>query len=629
MSEPPVLIPRRVLFGNPERSSPRLSPDGRRMAFLAPDEGVLNVWLRTIGLDDDYDRPVTYDRKRGIRTFFWAENDRHLLYLQDSEGDENWHLFAVDLISGDTRDLTPYENVTVQDVITDREHQDEILVAMNRRNPQLFDLHRVQLDSAESIVEAENPGNYVGWLCDHEFRVRGATVATPDGGFQLLVSKQPGAQFEPFLTWGPEDNGGALGFTPDGKGLYIEDSLESDTTELYSIDLESAKRTVLARDDRVDVGPVLVHPTKHHVQGAGFALHQLEWTFFDDGIARDFANLEQVHSGEIGLSSRDRLDSNWLVSYASDREPVRYYAYDRATSEATYLFSNRPDLEQYSLVPMEPVTIRSRDGFDLVCYLTRPQGVDGIPPLVLNVHGGPWARDGWGYDPEAQWLANRGYAVLQVNFRGSTGFGKKFLNAGNREWGAKMHDDLLDAVEWAVGEGIADRGRICIYGGSYGGYAALVGAAFTPNVFCCAVDIVGPSSICTLIESIPPYWAPLMHTFRVRVGDIETEREFLDSRSPLFKAQQIEIPMLIAQGANDPRVKQAESEQIVEALRVKGKHVEYMLFDDEGHGFAVPENRMAFYAGVEQFLAKHLGGRVEDASAAEASRLGEVRQRPS
>ena len=249
--------------------------------------------------------------------------------------------------------------------------------------------------------------------------------------------------------------------------------------------------------------------------------------------------------------------------------------------------------------------------------------------MVLNVHGGPWARDGWGYDPEAQWLANRGYAVLQVNFRGSTGFGKKFLNAGNRQWGAKMHDDLLDAVEWAVGEGIAERGKICIYGGSYGGYAALVGAAFTPNVFCCAVDIVGPSSICTLIESIPPYWSPLMHTFRIRVGDIETEREFLDSRSPLFKAQQIEIPMLIAQGANDPRVKQAESEQIVEALRAKGKHVEYLLFDDEGHGFAVPENRMAFYAGVEQFLAKHLGGRVEDASAAEASRLGEVRQLPS
>jgi dipeptidyl aminopeptidase/acylaminoacyl peptidase len=275
---------------------------------------------------------------------------------------------------------------------------------------------------------------------------------------------------------------------------------------------------------------------------------------------------------------------------------------------------------------MKPVTIRSRDGLELHSYLTVPPDGDAKNlPLVLNVHGGPWARDGWGYDPEAQWLANRGYAVLQVNFRGSVGFGKGFVNAGDREWGARMHDDLIDAVEWAVGQGIADRGRVCIYGGSYGGYAALVGAAFTPDVFCCAVDIVGPSNIITLVESIPPYWAPLKHVFRVRVGDIETEREFLESRSPLFKSAEIRIPMLIAQGANDPRVKQAESEQIVAALRGKGKDVDYLLFADEGHGFVRPENRMAFYAATEQFLAKHLGGRVEAPSATEEDVLQKVR----
>jgi dipeptidyl aminopeptidase/acylaminoacyl peptidase len=325
--------------------------------------------------------------------------------------------------------------------------------------------------------------------------------------------------------------------------------------------------------------------------------------------------------------SRDKADATWLVAFTSDREPVRYYTYDRKTQAATYLFSNRPDLEKFTLAPMTPVTIQSRDGLNLHSYLTVPAGADPkLLPLVLNVHGGPWARDGWGYDAEAQWLASRGYAVLQVNFRGSTGFGKAFMNAGNREWGAKMHDDLLDAVAWAIKEGIANPERVCIYGGSYGGYAALAGAAFTPDVFCCAVSIVGPSSIITLIQSVPPYWQPLMHTFRVRVGDIETEKDFLESRSPLFKADQIRIPMLIAQGANDPRVKQAESEQIVAALRAKGKHVEYLLYPDEGHGFSRPENRMAFYAAAEEFLASHLGGRTEAPSEQEKKLLESLRK---
>jgi dipeptidyl aminopeptidase/acylaminoacyl peptidase len=337
--------------------------------------------------------------------------------------------------------------------------------------------------------------------------------------------------------------------------------------------------------------------------------------------------LRNFQPGELNLLNRDNADEHWLVAYTSDREPVRYYAYERLTRSATYLFSNRPDLENYSLAPMKPVSIAARDGLEMTAYLTVPADSTGGPlPLVLNVHGGPWVRDTWGYDPEAQWLANRGYAVLQVNYRGSTGFGKSFHNAGNREWGAKMHDDLLDAVGWAVREGVADPKKVCIYGGSYGGYAALVGAAFTPDVFCCAIDIVGPSSIVTLIESIPPYWAPLMHSFRIRVGDIETEREFLESRSPLFKAEQIKIPMLIAQGANDPRVKQAESEQIVAALRAKGKHVEYLLFPDEGHGFARPQNRQAFYSAAEEFLARHLGGRAEPPSTQENELLERLRK---
>ena len=625
MPEQPPVIPREVLFGNPERASPRLSPDGRRMGYLAPDEGVLNVWVRTVGGDDD--RAITDDRKRGIRVFFWAQDNRHVLYLQDSDGDENWHLYAVDLETGAIRDLSPFEGVRVEDVITDPNFPDEILAAMNQRDKQVFDLHRINLRSGEVRQEAENPGNYVGWLTDHEFRVRGATVAMPDGGFQLLVSRDPGAEFQPCLTWGPQDNGGALGFTPDGEHLYIEDSLESDTTELYTIDLKARGKHVLCHNEQVDLGPVMTHPTKHHAQAAGHSLHRLQWTLLDDSIAEDFKAIERVHPGEFSVVSRDRQDSTWLVAYTSDCEPVRYYAYDRETRSADYLFSNRPDLEDYTLAPMKPFTITSRDGLDLHSYLTLPAGAEprGLP-MVLNVHGGPWARDEWGYDPEAQWLANRGYAVLQVNFRGSTGFGKAFLNAGNREWGAKMHDDLIDAVDWAVAEGVADPKRICIYGGSYGGYAALVGAAFTPDVFSCAIDIVGPSSIITLIDSVPPYWQPLLNVFRVRVGDVETEKEFLESRSPLFKADRINIPMLIAQGANDPRVKQAEAEQIVNALRAKGKEVDYLLYADEGHGFGRPENRMAFYAAAEQFLARHLGGRCEEPTSREQEILHAVRR---
>ena len=625
MPEQPAVIPREVLFGNPERASPRLSPDGRRMSYLAPDQGVLNVWVRTVGGDDD--RVITHDRKRGIRVFFWAQDNRHVLYLQDSDGDENWHLYAVDLDTGEIRDLSPFEGVRVEDVITDPNFPDDVLAAMNQRDKQVFDLHRINLQSGEVSQEAENPGNYVGWLTDHKFRVRGATAAMPDGGFQLLVSQDPGTEFQPCLTWGPEDNGGALGFTPDGEHLYIEDSLDSDTTELYTIDLKAQGKQVLCHNEQVDLGPVMTHPTKHHAQAVGHSLHRLRWTLLDDSIAEDFKAIEKVHPGEFSVVSRDRRDSTWLVAYTSDCEPVRYYAYDRETRSAAYLFSNRPDLEDYTLAPMKPVTITSRDGLDLHSYLTLPAGEEsGGLPMVLNVHGGPWARDEWGYDPEAQWLANRGYAVLQVNFRGSTGFGKAFLNAGNREWGAKMHDDLIDAVGWAVAEGVADPKRICIYGGSYGGYAALVGAAFTPDVFSCAIDIVGPSSIITLIQSVPPYWQPLLNVFRVRVGDAATEKEFLESRSPLFKADRINIPMLIAQGANDPRVKQAEAEQIVNALRAKGKEVDYLLYADEGHGFARPENRMAFYAAAEQFLARHLGGRCEKPTSGEQEILDAVRQ---
>jgi dipeptidyl aminopeptidase/acylaminoacyl peptidase len=618
------LIPRSILFGNPEKTDPQLSPDGARLGYLAPDDGVLNVWVRSVAGGDD--RAVTRDRGRGIRSYFWAKDNQHLLYIQDQGGDENWHLYAVHLDSGSLRDLTPFAGVRVQEVFLDYHHPDQILVEMNRRNPELMDVWRCRLSSAELSLEVENRGDFVGWIADHEFQIRAAYAARADGGYDLLL-RSAGGEFEDFLSWGHEERQNVFGFTPDGRGLYLADSLAADTMQLYEMDLASKQRRPLAGRADVDLDTVLIHPTRHHLQAAAWARNRLEWQVLDPEIAADFAALAPVEPGQFAVVSRDRADRAWLVGYDADTAPARYYAYDRASRRVAFLFTARPELERYRLAPMQPVTIPSRDGLDLVSYLTTPAGRPPQNlPLVLNVHGGPWVRDEWGYDAEAQWFASRGYACLQVNYRGSTGFGKRFMNAGNREWGAKMHDDLIDAVHWAIGQGVADPKRVAIYGGSYGGYAALVGAAFTPDVFCAAVDIVGPSNIATLIESIPPYWAPLKDQFRIRVGDIEKEPEFVRSRSPLFRADQIRIPMLIAQGANDPRVKQAESEQIVAALRGKGKDVMYLLFPDEGHGFAVPENRMAFYAAAEQFLAKHLGGACEPPSAAEAEILARVQR---
>lgn len=618
------LIPREVIFGNPVKSSPQLSRDGGRMCYLAPDEGVLNVWVRTVGQDDD--RAITRDRGRGIREYFWAEDDQHVLYIQDKAGDENWHLHAVNLASGEIRDLTPFEGVRVEGVHTHHEFPGQILLGMNKRDPAAMDIYRGDISTGEFKMEAENPGDYVGWMPDNSFQVRGAMAALEDGGYELLLRAGDGP-FESFMKWGPEDQQQTLGFTPDNRGLYLEDSVDCDTTQFYELDIATRAKKVIASDPTVDLGSVMIHPTKHYPQAVAWTKDRLRWKALDPALEPDFAALERVHPGQFDISSRDRADSKWLVVFGADKDPARYYAYDRASRTAQFLFAARPALEQYTLAGMRSVTIKARDGLELVSYLSTPAGMEARNlPMVLDVHGGPWVRDHWGYNPEAQWFANRGYACLQVNYRGSTGFGKRFVNAGNREWGAKMHDDLIDAVNWAIGEGIADPSRVVIYGGSYGGYAALVGAAFTPDVFAAAVDIVGPSNIMTLLNSIPPYWAPALAMFRMRVGDKETEREFLELRSPLFKADQIRIPMLIAQGANDPRVKQAEAEQIVAALRLKKKEVDYLLFPDEGHGFARPENRMAFYAEAEQFLARHIGGRAEPPSEAEAALLAGLRK---
>jgi dipeptidyl aminopeptidase/acylaminoacyl peptidase len=417
------------------------------------------------------------------------------------------------------------------------------------------------------------------------------------------------------LRWGPEDslNSGPVGFSENGARMFLKDSREANAARLVSLDLPTANVEILAEDPDYDVSNVLVHPDTGEVQAAAFTRARTEWVVLDEAVREDFAAIAKLHPGDLAVVSRDQADDNWLVAFTADDDPVSYYGYNRAEKRGTHLFDDRPELKEYTLAPMNPISFKARDGLEIHGYLTTPLAVGQENlPMVLNVHGGPWVRDLWGYDPEAQWLANRGYACLQINYRGSTGYGKRFLNAGDKEWGAKMHDDLVDAVVWAVEEGIADPERVAIYGGSYGGYAALVGATFTPDLFRCAVDIVGPSNLITLIKSIPPYWKPLIAIFQERVGNPETEEEFLKSRSPLFRVDQIKVPMLIAQGANDPRVKQAESEQIVAAMEEKGIDYEYLLFPDEGHGFAKPKNRLKFYATAERFLAKHLGGFSQD-----------------
>lgn len=608
------LIPRKILFGNPVKASPQISPDGKHMAYLAPVNNVLNVWVGAVG-SNNY-QPVTQDTDRGVRFYFWAADNSHIIYIQDVGGNENWRLYATNLATKHTRDLTPFENVQVQVIARDKHFPGELLIGMNKDNPQVHDVYHLDLNSGELVQVAKNPGNVGSWVVDCQFKVRGAVTSTPEGGSDLLVRADERSEWQTLVSWNPDEalGSGALGFTRDGQSIYLEDSRNTNANRLVKLHIASGQLSVLAEDAHYDVGSVVMHPDTHEVQAVSFNKDRVTWNVLDESIQEDFASMRKIHHGDVVLLNRDDADQTWMLAFTADNGPVAFYAYNRQNKQASFLFNNQPDLNEYTLAHREPISFTARDGLTIHGYLTLPVGEQRTNlPLVLNVHGGPWARDTWGYNPEAQWFANRGYACLQVNFRGSTGYGKDFLNAGDREWGRNMHHDLVDGVNWAIEQGVADPQKIAIYGGSYGGYAALVGATFTPDLFCCSIDIVGPSNLVSLIKTIPPYWSTFKATFHKRVGNPETEEEFLKSRSPLYKVDQIKIPMLIAQGANDPRVKQAESEQIVAAMKSKGIAYEYMLFPDEGHGFAKPENRLKFYAAAEQFLAKHLGGNFEEA----------------
>ena len=614
------IIPRKVLFGNPDKIQPSLSPDGVHLAFLAPVDGVLNIW---VGPADDPDaaRPVTHDRGRGIQEYFWAYTNKHILYIQDRDGDENWRIYSVDISNGRVQELTPLTGVQARIYNISHKFPSEILIGLNNRDARLHDVYRLNIETGELTLIVENTENFFDFLSDDMYNVRFAMRFTADGGMEMLKAVK--GRWELFIRISQEDSLTTvpLGFDKSGKILYMFDSRGRDTSALVALDLESGSQQVLFETPKADVSDVLIHPTERTVQAVAFTYERKHWHVLDTALADDFEYLQTVANGDIEVVSRTLDDRFWVVAYEVDNGPIRYYLYNRSQKQARFLFTNQKALEGIPLAKTYPVFIPARDGLTLVSYVTLPvwsdPDGDGRPsqplPMVLLVHGGPWGRDRWGYEPVRQWLANRGYAVLNVNFRGSTGFGKKFINAGDREWGGKMHDDLVDAVQWAISEKIADPNRIAIMGGSYGGYATLVGLTFTPELFACGVDICGPSNLVTFMNSIPPYWVPMIELFKKRVGDHTTEegRQFLLSRSPLTYVDRIRKPLLIGQGANDPRVKQSESDQIVQTMQAKNIPVTYVLFPDEGHGFVRPENRLAFFAVAEVFLAQHLGGRYE------------------
>jgi dipeptidyl aminopeptidase/acylaminoacyl peptidase len=616
------LIPRTVLFGNPERADPQISPDGTQLGYLAPVDGVLNVWIRTLGKSDD--RAVTADKKRGIRNFTWQFDNQHILYTQDVGGDENWRLYQTDIASKQTKDLTPFEKVRVDIVAYRWKSPDEILVQMNQRNPELFDVHRINLKTGKIDLDTQNPGDVQSWQADNDLLVRAAQAQTPDGGTIVRVREDVKSPWRDLIKWGPDETfGGTNGFTPDNKALWVTTSLDVNAARLLEIDVASGKQKVVIEDPQFDVNGTINNPKTNALEAVSFIKQRMDYSFVDPKVKDDFAVLSRVRNGDIDSLSQSLDDNKWIVTYVSDNAPVYWYLYDRPSKKATLLFSNRPQLEKYRLSSMKPIEFAARDGMTLYGYVTTPAGMEpkGLP-VVVFVHGGPWGRDQWGYDPYAQWLSNRGYAVLQINFRGSTGYGKKYVNAGDRQWAGAMHTDLLDGKDWAIKQGVADPKKVCIMGGSYGGYATLAGVAFSPDAFACGVDIVGPSNLNTLLKTIPPYWSTLLATFHKRMGDSE---DILKAQSPLFKADQIKVPLLIGQGANDPRVNKAESDQIVSAMRKNNKPVEYYVFPDEGHGFARPTNNMAFNAVTEEFLAKYLGGRFEPPSQDENKLLASIK----
>ncbi|MEO5613138.1 MAG: S9 family peptidase [Sphingomicrobium sp.] len=617
-----ALIPRSSLFGNPVRSQGQISPDGTQFAFIAPRDGVMNLWVAPIG-DVAAARPLTAETVRPIRQYFWAPNSRQLLFVNDSGGDENFLLYGVDTKTATMRALTPFKKTRVQIVQVSPTVKDRILIGINNRDPKWHDVYSLNLASGKLSPVLINVGEYSGFIADQNLVLRATSKSRDDGGSDYYRVARNKVAPTPFEQVGLDDSlsTAPIGFTADGKTLYWIDSRDRETAALIAQDAVSGVKTVIGSDPRADIGNTLTDPRTGKVLAYGVEYLRNEWKPLDPAVGADLAFLEQQLKGDISITSATLANDIWTVAVDPVTQPSSVWLYERASHRLTKLYAPRPALENMPLAAMYPVEIKSRDGLTLPSYLTLPPGSDadgnGRPdhpvPLVLLVHGGPWGRDTFGYDAFHQLLANRGYAVLATNFRASTGFGKRFVAAGNLQWGLAMHDDLVDATDWAVANGVTAPDKVAIMGGSYGGYATLAGVTMTPDKFACGVDIVGPSNLETLLKTIPAYWTAIRTQFYKRMGDPNTAagQAVLKRASPLYLADKIVKPLLIGQGANDPRVNIAESEQIVNAMKARAIPVTYVVFPDEGHGFARPANNLAFFGITEQFLSQCLGGRAE------------------
>lgn len=609
----PPMIPLKDFFKNPTKVAYSISPSGEYLAYMQPWETRLNVFVEKIGSRKAV--RVTSAKQRDISGFAW-KGDNRIVYIQDTGGDENFRLYAVGIDGSNPKDLTPFEKVRAQIIDRLERNENEILVGLNKRQPRVFDVYRINVNTGEMQMVAENPGNYTGWSTDWDGKLR--IAVTTDGVNNTLMFRNTEAdKFEPVTTTSFRETISPLAFTPDNKQIYVATNIGRDKTAIVKYDVENKKEIEkIYENPEVDVASLLTSRKRRVITGVAYTTDKTNYYFIDKDRAELQKDLERRLPGyEVRLAGCNLDEDKCLVRTFTDRSLGAYYFYDRKAKDLRKLSDVSPWLNDKDMAPMKPIQYQSRDGLTIHGYLTLPKGVSPRNlPVVVNPHGGPWFRDSWGYNPEVQFLANRGYAVLQMNFRGSTGYGRKFWEASFKQWGKAMQDDITDGVQWLIKQGIADPKRVGIYGGSYGGYATLAALTFTPDLYAAGVDYVGVSNIFTFIKAFPPYWKPYLEMIYEMVGDPEKDKDLLTAASPVFHTDKIKVPLLIAQGANDPRVNKGESDQMVAALKARGIEVPYMVKENEGHGFSNEENRFDFYRAMEEFLGKHLGGRVEKTS---------------
>ena len=637
-SQQPPLIDRELFFGNPEYSGAQISPDGKYISFVKPLNDVRNVWIK--GVDEPFEkaRPLTAETKRPIAGYFWSWDSKYILFTKDNDGDENFNVFAVSpsaaLPAGSNvptpTNLTNAKGVRTQIYEVPEADPDYIYVGINDRDKAWHDLYKVQISTGTKTLLRENKDRLTGWVFDNAGKVRMATRALPDGTTEIL--KVDGDKFTTVYSCGIFESCGVVRFTKDDKQAYmVTNKGDRDLTQLVLFDPETGKEQLVEQDPvgRVDFGNAVFSNVTRELVATAYEDDKQRIYWKDKAYEADYKFLKsKLGDSEINFGSSDKNETKFIVASSSDVDPGSVWLYDRKTKDLTKLYQSREKLPRASLSPMRPIRYKSSDGLEIPAYLTTPKGLgEKNLPLLVIPHGGPWGRDGWGYNPWAQFWANRGYAVLEPNFRASTGYGKKFLDAGNLQWGDKMQDDITWGVKYLVEQGIADPKRVGIMGGSYGGYATLAGVTYTPDLYAAAVAYCAPSNLSTLLKSIPPYWEAGRVVFYKRMGDPTTPegKAQLDRQSPLMSANKIKTPLMVVQGANDPRVNKAEADQIVVALRDRSYPVQYILADDEGHGFQRPVNNMALFAASEKFFAKYLGGRYQDTMTPEVSkRLGEI-----